>query len=244
VTFRSPVAAPAGVGAAPPSWALSVDHLTKRFGGGTAVDDVTFHLAPGEALAIIGPNGAGKSSLVQWVSVNGTDDLLPDAAGCLSSASELTKTPTGFARVGVPVRAAVTSSGVEAVYVYFGQIVYGPGKAFARAVKETIQAGRARIIGSGTNHLPLTHVQDAAALIHLLSLQRSDLVGRTVVVAPGSSPTQRKLYTATATALGRTVPKSVPTGVAALVAGRVNVEIMTLNAHCTPDLLTTTGVGC
>lgn len=68
MTFRSTVAAPTGVGDAPPSWALSVDHLTKRFGGVTAVDDVSFHLAPGEALAVIGPNGAGKSSLLKLLS--------------------------------------------------------------------------------------------------------------------------------------------------------------------------------
>lgn len=44
---------------------LDVRSLNKRFGGVTAVDDVTFSVASGEALAVIGPNGAGKSTLLR-----------------------------------------------------------------------------------------------------------------------------------------------------------------------------------
>lgn len=42
---------------------LDVKHLTKHFGGLTAVGDVTMELHEGELVGLIGPNGAGKTTL-------------------------------------------------------------------------------------------------------------------------------------------------------------------------------------
>ena len=42
---------------------LDVEHLTMRFGGLVAIDDVSFAAAPKDITAIIGPNGAGKTTV-------------------------------------------------------------------------------------------------------------------------------------------------------------------------------------
>ena len=47
---------------------LEVKGLTKRFGGLTAVNDVSFGVNEREILSVIGPNGAGKSTLFKLIS--------------------------------------------------------------------------------------------------------------------------------------------------------------------------------
>jgi branched-chain amino acid transport system ATP-binding protein len=54
---------------------LEVRGLTRRFGGLTAVRDVSFHVEPGELVGVIGPNGAGKTTLFSLL----TGFIPPDA---------------------------------------------------------------------------------------------------------------------------------------------------------------------
>src|SRR6202790_3018284 len=55
---------------------IEVDHLSKRYGDFTAVDDVTFSARPGEIFGLLGPNGAGKTTTIGCIS-----SLLPPTSG-------------------------------------------------------------------------------------------------------------------------------------------------------------------
>ena len=46
---------------------LSIEHLTKRYGEKTAVDDLSLHIRPGEIYGFIGHNGAGKTTTLKSV---------------------------------------------------------------------------------------------------------------------------------------------------------------------------------
>jgi branched-chain amino acid transport system ATP-binding protein len=55
---------------------LEVQGVTKRFGGLTAVNNVSFSVNEGEILSVIGPNGAGKSTLFKLIA-----SFLPTTSG-------------------------------------------------------------------------------------------------------------------------------------------------------------------
>jgi gliding motility-associated transport system ATP-binding protein len=46
---------------------ISVERLTKKYAGRTAVDDVSFEVGDGEVVGFLGPNGAGKSTIMRVI---------------------------------------------------------------------------------------------------------------------------------------------------------------------------------
>lgn len=46
---------------------ITVENLTKRYGGFTAVDDISFQVRPGSVVGFLGPNGAGKSTAMRMM---------------------------------------------------------------------------------------------------------------------------------------------------------------------------------
>ncbi len=174
--------------------------------------------------------------------VSGVDDLLPDERGVVSDSSALGRGEEGLSAVGVPARRLIERSGVAATFVYFGAMVYGAGKVYADVFVDGLKKRRARVIGEGRNHFPLSHVDDAArALVHVAGLPRSTTTGSTFIAADGSDTTQRELMDLTAAGMGRNPPGSIPVGIAALVAGRPAIETMTVDLRTDPAALIQTG---
>jgi branched-chain amino acid transport system ATP-binding protein len=68
---------------------LSVQNLTKRFGGLVAVGDVSFDLQKGDLLSIIGPNGAGKTTLFNLL----TGQLPPSSGHVIYKGQDISNSP-------------------------------------------------------------------------------------------------------------------------------------------------------
>jgi branched-chain amino acid transport system ATP-binding protein len=71
----------------PKGLSLEAKALVRRFGGFTAVDDVSLRIAAGTLVGVIGPNGAGKSTLFSLL----TGFLKPDAGTVLLAGQDITR---------------------------------------------------------------------------------------------------------------------------------------------------------
>jgi branched-chain amino acid transport system ATP-binding protein len=77
---------------------LSVEHVTRRFGGIVAVDDVSLDVNEGEIVGMIGPNGAGKTTMFNLI----TRLYRPDEGEIAFEGDSLLKTPPhGIVKRGI-----------------------------------------------------------------------------------------------------------------------------------------------
>ncbi len=96
---------------------LRLQHLTKRFGGLLAVDDVSFDVAQGEIVGLIGPNGAGKTTVFNLI----TGNYRPDEGEVLFNGRSIKHLAThrivslGIARTFQTIRLFQKLSAVENV---------------------------------------------------------------------------------------------------------------------------------
>ena len=68
---------------------LSVEHVTRRFGGVVAVDDVSLDVAEGEIVGLLGPNGAGKTTAFNVI----TRLYKPESGDVLLDGKSILRTP-------------------------------------------------------------------------------------------------------------------------------------------------------
>ena len=80
---------------APPSVALQLNGLTKRFGATTAVDDITLTVPGGSFYGMVGPNGAGKTTTLSMA----TGLLRPDAGTALVHGIDVWSDPLAAKRL-------------------------------------------------------------------------------------------------------------------------------------------------
>ena len=86
---------------------IDVEHLSKRYGDHTAVDDVSFRCAPGTVTGFLGPNGAGKSTTMRMIC-----GLTPPSAGFATVGGvPYTRLANPGRRVGVLLDAAAQHAG-------------------------------------------------------------------------------------------------------------------------------------
>ncbi|MCZ2153945.1 MAG: ATP-binding cassette domain-containing protein, partial [Bryobacterales bacterium] len=60
---------------------IDVQNLSKRYGGFTAVDNISFHVDSGRIVGFLGPNGAGKTTTMRVLTC-----FLPPSQGRVSIA--------------------------------------------------------------------------------------------------------------------------------------------------------------
>src|SRR5574338_505023 len=117
---------------------IQVDHLVKRYGGFTAVDDLSFSVPRGTLFGFLGPNGAGKTTTMRMIA-----QILRPTSGEIRIAGvptwekpQVIKQMIGY----VPDRPYVYEKLTGAEFVRFVAALYGQeGRAVERRMNELLE---------------------------------------------------------------------------------------------------------
>jgi ABC-2 type transport system ATP-binding protein len=121
-----------------PGDVLVANDLVRRFGDITAVDGVSFRIAPGETYGLLGPNGAGKTTTISMVA-----GLIPADEGTITVLGQ----PVGPNRIAVKHHIGLVPQDL-AIYpelsgrenlTFFGRLQGLHGKDLARRVAEVLE---------------------------------------------------------------------------------------------------------
>jgi ABC-type polysaccharide/polyol phosphate transport system ATPase subunit len=81
--------------------AIEVDHLVKRFGCFTAVEDISFDVPADQVAAVLGPNGAGKTTTIEVL-----EGFLAPSHGAVRASPPIRRRLPAMADLSSPVPAA------------------------------------------------------------------------------------------------------------------------------------------
>jgi ABC-2 type transport system ATP-binding protein len=117
--------------------AIEVDHIVKKYGNFTAVDDVSFNVKEGEIFGLLGPNGAGKSTLIRMMTT-----LIPISGGVARIAGhDVAKNPDAVRRTIGVIPQALTSDldlTVEENLNIYAKLYDVPAKERKRSIDELL----------------------------------------------------------------------------------------------------------
>jgi iron(III) transport system ATP-binding protein len=120
--------------------AISIEHLVKKFGETTALDDVTLRIEPGEIFFLLGPSGCGKTTLLRTIA----GFAIPDAGRILFGSEDVTRMPAHLRNTGMMFQSyALWPHMTVAQNVAFGLVERRTPKAeTARRVAEALASVR------------------------------------------------------------------------------------------------------
>ena len=117
--------------------AIDVEHIVKKYGDFTAVNDVTFHVVEEEIFGLLGPNGAGKSTLIRMMTT-----LLPITSGrAIVAGHDVSKDADGARRCIGVIPQALTSDldlTVEENMNIYAKLYDVPAKQRKEAIDELL----------------------------------------------------------------------------------------------------------
>ena len=118
--------------------AIEVDHIVKKYGDFTAVDDISFSVADGEIFGLLGPNGAGKSTLIRMMTT-----LIPITGGhARITGHDVAKEPDAARRAIGVIPQALTSDldlSVEENMSIYAKLYDVPSKHRKAAIDELLE---------------------------------------------------------------------------------------------------------
>jgi ABC-2 type transport system ATP-binding protein len=127
-------------GGSPPSQAvhaIEVEHIVKKYGDFTAVNDVSFNVSDGEIFGLLGPNGAGKSTLIRMMTT-----LIPITSGrALIGGHDVAEDPDAARRMIGVIPQALTSDldlTVEENLNIYAKLYDVPAKERKRSIDELL----------------------------------------------------------------------------------------------------------
>jgi branched-chain amino acid transport system ATP-binding protein len=167
---------------------LTLDHVSKSFGGIKAVSDISFSVEQGRICSLIGPNGAGKTTLFNLISAI----FKPTAGSIVFDGVEITRQPTyalaslGIARtfqnLAVFKHETVTSNLLVGMHTHLKADPFSAAAFFGRARREEIKARES--VEEIIEFLEIEDIRDQPVGTLSYGLQKRVELGRALAIKP------------------------------------------------------------